>query len=353
MRRANDVRPETESWSHVEKKLRRAQTKQLALISTSVAILIAAIAVLVPRLHATKAKGFVGPGTPTASVSTGPELTKGVMHVGADQGFQISIPKSWSAGWWEGVYEYEPNGLPSLAQGGDTFAISVHLVAGSYRRSGISGAEDANQPTSINGHPAMHGEYVDTGTGARDAVYQIQWITCMNTIVECSSNFQDNTLVVIVRGTTPALWNTHWPEAQAVVGSINTYDGTTPAHLLNPSTIETDALSAVLFKFLDARVEGVNAEAFMSDKAQADFSDRNNCLDLYRARTTNKAWTSYELVNRIEQGSGKAKFLIMMHTDPNTGGFIEGLIVGPGSVSGMSVSTTIAAGENSCLNTAD
>jgi hypothetical protein len=355
MRHADEVRPDTDSWPVIEKKVLRSNYARAVAGSASLIAVIVAAVLISPHLIDHKSKGFSKPGPlpATSSPAVAPN-TAVSLHVGADQSFQIAVPRAWVAGWFEGVYEYRPAGLPSLVQGGDTFAISVRLVSGSFQRSGISGAEDPTQPTSINGHSALYAEYVDSGTGGHDAVYQIQWFTCMSAILECSSNFQDNTLVVIVKGDTDALWSKYWPEAQRAVGSLDVYDGTKPAHLLpNYQDPKSDNLFAILARFLDARVEGVNAEVFMSEKAQAAFSKSSNCLDLYQQRETHKRWTSYEIVNRIDQRSGEAKFLVMMHLDPNNGGYIESLIVGPGNVNGTTVPASIASADYSCNLGAD
>ena len=86
----------------------------------------------------------------------------------------------------------------------------------------------------------------------------------------------------------------------------------------------------------------------MSPQAQAAFANTKNCLDLYRSRMTHKPWTSYQSVNRIDLGSGRAKFLVMMMMDRNNGGYIESITVGPAQVAGRMVSAAIASADYSC-----
>ena len=271
MKHADDVRPDTQSWPVIEKRVVRRHRAGMFATAASVAALIAVTAIVTPRLVARKPSGFSKHGKPQPAVTEPAPVQRGpiAVHVGADQGFQISIPTGWRAGWWEGVYEYEPAGLPSLAKGGDTFAVSVKLVAGPYDRSGISGAKDPTEMTTINDHLALASEYVGSDH-THDAVYQIQWASCLPPSIECSSNFQNNTLVVIVRASTEALWTKYWPDAQNAVRSIDAYDGTHPAHLEPPTNTfgNSDSLTALMTRFLDARVERVNAEAFMSPQAQ-------------------------------------------------------------------------------------
>ena len=351
MKHADDVRPDTQSWPVIEKRVVRRHRAGMFATAASVAALIAVTAIVTPRLVARKPSGFSKHGKPQPTATEPTPVQRGpiAVHVGADQGFQISIPTGWRAGWWEGVYEYEPAGLPSLAKGGDTFAVSVKLVAGPYDRSGISGAKDPTEMTTINDHLALASEYVGSDH-THDAVYQIQWASCLPPSIECSSNFQNNTLVVIVRASTEALWTKYWPDAQNAVRSIDAYDGTHPAHLEPPTNTfgNSDSLTALMTRFLDARVERVNAEAFMSPQAQAAFANTKNCLDLYRSRMTHKPWTSYQSVNRIDLGSGRAKFLVMMMMDRNNGGYIESITVGPAQVAGTMVSAAIASADYSC-----
>lgn len=306
----NDVRPDAESWRQVEKKVRRAHVKRLVAASSFAIALIAAAAIVIPRLQSNKPKGFVGPAQ-TASAPSEPGPPSGDVHVGADQGFRIVIPSGWHAGWWEGVYEYEPAGLPSLARGEDTFAITVHNVPGPYTRPGISGAGDGTASTTINGRRALFGQFTDTRAGERRAVYTIEWPACVPQLIECSPP-QNNTLVVIARASTSALWEKYLSAAEAAIRSLVPYDGGTPAHGTVAGSVGTNDFSKALVRFMDARLEGIGADGMMTPSGSSDYKD-----GLYETGVPPQRYVRYAVTAVTGRSSDKETFAVDVFIDPN------------------------------------
>jgi hypothetical protein len=358
-----DARAEGQSWDAVEKKVRRAHKQRLAYSSALSLVIIAAIAIIVVRSPGSnESRGLTGSSpspTETATPSTSPEpsttappepasnIPSGfVARVGVQSGFAVDIPKDWKGGWFEGTWDFEPKGQPSTAEGGNLFAVTVAVRDGSYEQA-ATGHHATD--TTVNVYRAK-----TWSSGTNDLWYAVDWTeTCPGYAPECSSNFKVRTLVLHLFASTTGLWDQYLPTGKEIVSTVHMYDGTIPVHEFGGPMVATDALDAVLHRFLDARVEGVGAEDLMSDAAQAAFADSSNCLDLYQQRKTDKPWAGYEILSRLDQGSGKARFLILMKTDPNTGGYIEGLVVGPGRVNGTTVPVSIALGENSCSNGGD
>jgi hypothetical protein len=332
-RHAEDVQPDLAAWGNVEQKVRRAHYRRATAVSVFAVALIAAAAVAIPKLRnlGPERHGFTqtsGSPTPGASGSVGAET-----HAGAREGFKLAIQIDWRAGWFEGVYEYQPPGVQGLQEGGDTFAVTVKLVEGPYDKAGSmpSGAT----VTTINGHRALRHE--STKNGEHTVTYRIEWAACLNGVSECSSNFSNNALEVRLLGSTDALWQKYGDQGEAVAHSIHTYDGSEPGHgtFFDPS-IKRDHLSAALVKFLDSRVEGFGAEAFMTTQASDEYSKRDVEHGLYQGGSPRQGgYVFFRFMARHDVDANSSEFVVEMFWRYNSppgykDTFKETIGVGPG-----------------------
>ena len=286
MKHAEDVRPDVTSWDAVEGKLRRAHYARVVMVSTLTVALIAAAAVVIPRLGTTKnpSSGFSSPGaSTTASSLPAPEI-KGTVHASPVYGFKITIPDGWRAGFFEGVYEYGPENLPMLAQGGDTFAVTVDILHGRYdsfsKDIANSNAGTTTQQTTVKGHAAEQVQLNNDPT--RQMWLFLDWDSCLKGAPQCTNPEEGITLQVHVSANTKSLWDKYGSTAAGVMGSIDTYDGSRPVHGTLASDETDDVYTRALVRFMDARAEGVGAEDLVCCTAasQADMYYSVGTLDL-------------------------------------------------------------------------
>jgi hypothetical protein len=358
-----DARADGQSWNAVEKKVRRAHKQRVALVSTLTVALIAAAAVLVPRLTSDKVatRGFIGqtPSTTAAPANTpspgfSPRPRSSAFFMGDlhatyrddVQGWIIAYAEDWKESRFEGVTEFSPPGAPSPERGGPTFWVAVSIL------DGRPPSKRSAPATAATGFDERDGGSVITGLpgGGERQVYQYDWTGLCISTIECPQG--PTTLQVVVEGSTAALWDRYHPISDTMLQTLriakdsgSTGDVHTRYGIVSSSAaIGYDELTTTLVRFLDARVEQANAEAFMSSQAKTDFANASNCLELYETRATHKQWTSYEVIGRFDDAA-RATFTLNMHTDPNNGGYVESLVVGR---SGPTAGDQILAGNPSC-----
>lgn len=280
-----DARATDTAWAGIESRIRRAHHRRMALASTLSVAVIAAAAVLIPKLGSNQPDrgNFTNPtATPTA---TSPEPTATPTptapanaipsgwqrRVGIQSGFQIAMPADWKGGWFEGTWDFEPKSLPGDAQGGDTFVVLVTLEPGNYDASLVAGA----QATEINGSRAYVWQ-----ANTKETDYRIEWNFCNGYAPSCSSNFETQTLRVTIRGSTSQLWSQYESTGRQIVETIAAYDGATPVHGTVAASIQEDDFSKALVRFMDTRVEGIGADELMSQTASSFYADHGGLYDL-------------------------------------------------------------------------
>jgi len=335
-RRADDARADGQSWNAVEKKVRRAHRQRFVFTSALSLVIIAAIAIVVLKGPGTnQSRGFSNTSpTPTEattpSPSLGPSTTPTAQphpsslpegfkaRVGVQSGFAVDIPKDWKGGWFEGYWDFEPAGLPSTAQGGDTFALVITLEPGSYTKAG--GGAGTTELT-IGGRKAY-----TWSTDPLHVVYSVDWPGCPKYVTTCTSSPEGERLIMRLSGSTQRLWDSYEALGRQAALTVHVYDGTAPEHGTVASGITNDEFTKALIRFLDARVEGIGADELMSSEAASQFSDTSGCPDLYQAKTSHRAWTGYD-VSRREETAAKATFTVGMTTGDGQV-YIETFVVG-------------------------
>jgi len=170
-------------------------------------------------------------------------------------GFWLRVPPDWKGGWFEGTWDFEPKTLPSPAEGGNTFTVTLSVVSGEFDSIAPRGAKEI----MLDAAPEVR---VWT-PGPRRETYAVPWDGCPGYVGECAGTAR--TLLVRVTGSTDALWNKYLPVGRAVVRTLETYNGDNPIHGRAPqydgaADFPDDPVTTALVRFLDARAEGIGAD---------------------------------------------------------------------------------------------
>jgi hypothetical protein len=281
---SDDARPAVESWHAVETKVRRAHKQRLVYSSALSIMVVAAIAIVLARSPGgNESKGFTNPSaTPTESSTpspgVGPSTTPTAKppapsstipdgfkaRAGVQSGFAVDIPKDWKGGWFEGYWDFEPKGLPSTAQGGDTFALVVTVEPGNYRDA--TGGVHSTQ-TTIGGRNALM-----WSTDALHLSYAVEWPGCPNYEPSCLSSTSPQRLIIRLYGSTHGLWDSYQALGRRAAATVHVYDGTEPEHGTFNAGVKIDDYSKALVRFMDARVEGIGADELMCCNAVTFYS---------------------------------------------------------------------------------
>jgi len=311
----DDAQPDMRSWNAVEKKVRRAHRQRVAYSSALSLVIIAAIAAAVtlsPR--AKESKGFSNPtATPTSVTSTPTETSSAspspsptspipvgwTARVGVQAAFALAIPADWKGGWFEGTWDFEPKVFPGGAQDGPGFVITITVEPGNYDQY----AKLPSTTTSIQGNRALvwHPSTLETD-------YAIEWFGCPGYTPSCSSNFETRTLIVRAHASDEQINAKYSTLGDQVIRTIKNYDGTDPVHGTFPAGTQGDELSKALVRFMDARIEGIGADALMSSKA-ADFYNKQGGLYDLNGRIA----VSYDIEGPKNKSDTAENFGVTMH----------------------------------------
>ena len=314
-RHEDDARVRGDAWSGVERGVRRAHSHRVAFIGALGVVLIVAAAIAVPKLGADRDRSFAGDGS--GSPSPAVDSTAGwarwhnaLLHV------QARYPKDWKTGAFEGSYEFEPAGFPSLAQGGpETFAVELTLRDGAYDdpptlatgKPGDAGSTDLE----INGRAANRFEYIAPG-GPHEVRYRIDWTGIAVPLGTDArpAPMAPTTLFVVIQASSDPLWNKWGAVAEDLVRTIAPYV-VTAEHGTIAAGVARDERTDGLIQFLEARVDGYGAEEYMSANAKKNFADDAG-LGLYASGSGSKAWVSYEIRSRADADASSSEFTVTL-----------------------------------------
>jgi len=253
-------------------KPRRSRGRN-TLISLLAFSLIGASAIFIPRLVGardnkkpsrnlipTYTKPSASPTAKTSSHPSSPPTvdTAGwVARVAVQDGFFLRMPATWKGGWFEGTWDFEPKGFPSLSEDGNTFAVALTVVSGEYDKI----APKTAKPVT---YTAAREALVWTSK-PRVETYAIAWNGCPGFVGECGGSTSSRTLLVHISASTQALWNKYIDIGRAVVATVETYNGDHPIHGRAPqyegaADFPDDPVTTATVRFLDARVEGIGAD---------------------------------------------------------------------------------------------
>lgn len=278
MSRSTDVEPKADSFEQVASTVRRRHSQRLAFVTTSVIALIAAAAVIVPRLGTDGGdNGFAvpGPGDPTPPAVDDDRVTVRDERFG----FQARMPADWRLTEFEGAIELLPPGQIGLAAGEDTFGVEINLLDASAFDPGDQSGASVSQ-TTVGGQQATRSEMADEDGGSRIVRYAVAWPAEYCQPGWCEPG-QDYTLLIHLIAQPADRWDQFGDDAEAIVESLEpTATASFPTGQvltrrgLVSSDVAYDGATATLVRFLESRIAGGDAERHMTEDAAAATGDR-------------------------------------------------------------------------------
>ena len=308
----------TEREKEATPKHRRGSRARISIFAVLAILIVAASATVIPRVVGASSNKKPRPNltTPLTKPSTQPstrashppttapavDTTGWVPRVSVMDGFWLRIPKTWKGGWFEGTWDFEPKGLPSLAEDGSTFALGLSIVTGEYNKIAPSSAIEF---------------WTDAGpvrawmVSPRHETYAIAWTACPGYVGDCSS--PERTLIVQMTGSTNALWSKYVTVGRAVVRTIMAYDGSNPLFGRAPdyeggADFPNDPVDTALVRFLDARVEGIGADELYCCDATALYA-KDGLYYLNGSPAT--SWEFWRTAGII--GADNGRFRVVIH----------------------------------------
>src|SRR5438445_3961174 len=124
----------------------RRSPMRITLLAILALALIAASAIFIPKVVGARSSKKPAPNLttpPTKPVATSPTTprTSGTpvavtsawpARVSVMDGFWLRVPPDWKGGWFEGTWDFEPKTLPSPAEDGNTFTVTLSVVSGEF-----------------------------------------------------------------------------------------------------------------------------------------------------------------------------------------------------------------------------
>lgn len=290
--------PAFEGWTGLQRRARKARARRTLGGIAMVALLAIGAAALVPRLTAEDERSFAGDGT------TDP--TEFVDHL---VGYSVDIPAGWEARGEEGgmvtiTRKVEvPEGQAGTV---DMLKFVAVVIRPEWPRVGaeVSGRE----------HRALYGDDVRTLAGyiiagktagrwvvtyARDEAGGI-CSGCTLTRHDIDWGRKWVVLVDLIEGDEASAADVE--VARSIIGSgmqsIDPKPSAVP-HGTFAADVPLDAHARVVQSFLEARVNGLGAERFMTDEVQAHYADSG---DLYRLR--DRRFTMWRVFSVTDDGPG-------------------------------------------------
>lgn len=261
----------------------------------------------------------------TVVIVVGPEeapVAKTRMQTSAF-GYTLELPERWVATRFEGHDEYRPPGMPSLAQGGDTFAIDA---APSAAFIGIPCTLEQDILPMRNGIVA-DACFVTESDGSQHGWYLAAPPTAVS----------DITIHVI--GSTQALWEANTDAATEILSSFGTIGEPVVEHGTFADGIRMDRFGTALAGFLEARVLGNGADYWMGPDAESLYLESQT---LY-ADVDGNHWLSYEVTEVRGVDANSVEFDVTLRSD--AGEVTETMGVGPGvNVGGVGMPAVIRFG---------
>ena len=335
-RHHDDVQPDQKVWEGIERGVRRAHRARVVMTSGITAALVVGMAVLIPRLTSDKTDnhGFInGTSTPSATGSpSGEPSTVSPGDLGGNyrddvQGWVIYYDETWKESRFEGVTEFNPPGLPASIKGEPTFWVAIQIIDGRP----ASTNPPATASTPFDARFAGTTTSSLTNGGVRQ-ISRYDWTGLCISTIECPAG--PATLQVLVEGSSAQLWAKYHPTSDAMLQTLqiandSSGNGNTRTRygVVDFSGAAYDDLTSTLVRFLDARVEQGNAEAFMTSTAKDNFAHSTVCSALYSNKMTHDPWRSYEVMYGTVE-NGQTKYTVIMTSGPGSTGCGESVVVG-------------------------
>ena len=320
MKIADDVEPGQSRFGDVENKVRRRHAAMLVGTTAFALAVIVAGAIAIPQLTKEGTPNFAGPGSTTPPV-TAPD---GTTYRNELDSYQTTIPDDWKVGGFEGAVEFLPPGLPGLAVGEDTFAVEIqHRIGETYNRGEPSGGAELSgfeDGYTVAGREAVRAE---TPT---EIVYRVDW-TGAGCDPEALCDAEIATLRVAVFASNTALWDQYHVEGEAIVDALVTSPGAavpagaviTRRGSVDGAAVAYDELTSFLVRFMDARMDGGGAEAYLSENARDQYEGREGEFGLYAYGDPAIPWTTYRVTARADADANSSEFTVRSQTTNQRG----------------------------------
>lgn len=350
-RHAPEARPRADAWAAVEGRIRRAHRRRAALGGALMTAAVVAAAVVLPQVVSSErpSDDFAGPGpspaeSPTASPSpdaTAPPLPAGFEHYrGEAEGWRVTIPSGWRSGWFEGTTEFNPPGLRSAVVGEPTVAVEITLFAGPGEPPALGERFEGPRPDSLGGLAAERFDAAGDDPAAQ-VVWRLPWgeRACWPGLA-CPESARTSVLQVSLMASTDELAGEHFAAASDIAGSLA--PAREPAA---PGPVRTkwgtvsgdvayDDLTAAVVRFMDARLEGAEAETWLTPEAKDRFGRGETPGTLYAPASAGVWWSGYEIRGRDDADASSAELTVVILARADGSGTVEELAerigVGPG-----------------------
>lgn len=265
---------------------------------------------------------IAGVAAVVVAIGDDPPATASRIH-SSPVGYTVELPEAWEATRFEGHDEFRPPGMPSLAMGGDTFAIDV---APSVLFLGVPCALEEDVLTMRDGMVADGCRVTDTD-GSRHAWYLVAPPTASSDVT------------IHLFGSTEALWNAHEELAVEILRTMGSVGEVAVEHGTLGSGIRMDRFGTAIVGFLEARILGNGADYWMGPDAESLYLDART---LYGG-ADGSPWLSYEVTEIRGVDANSVEFDVTLRSD--TADVVETVGVGPGvNVGGVSMPAIIRFG---------
>lgn len=326
-RHSGDVSPTPGAWTGVDRRIRRSHRIRTALATAGGAAAIVAAAIVVPKIvsNPSRIENPIESPSPTPA----PVTDETAVFRNERDGYWLQYPKDWRFGEFEAQIAFQPPGVPSIVEGGSTFAVELWVDQGDYDNPDRLGTYEGGTAdvldTTVAGRPAKVRQHDqrDGSKIARSVTYTVDW-----TGVYCPPGAPcpvpgPSVLIVHIQATPSEepLWDRYSEAGLAMVDSIRLNNASSLPSNTAVATrrgsvganVEYDDTTAAVVKFMEARIEGGGAEPWLSSNAKQQYDMRENDLSLY-SPDERTSYLSYKLVARDQADANSWEFIVEIST---------------------------------------
>lgn len=342
-RHASDISPEPGTWSGVERRIRRSHRIRASLATAGGAVAVIAMALAVPALvrNRTAAPPFAneGPTPPPATAET-------TIFRNERDGYWLQVPKDWEFGEFEAHVSFRPPGVPGLEEGGRTFGVELWVDTGAYddpARIGDDGGQGSGDTTVAGRSAKVRDTTLISHPPVKNRTYLVDWTGAYCPPGAPCPVTGQWVLMVVIHGTAD-LWDDYSGLGESIVRSITlSASSTMPANTAVATrrgsvdaAVPYDETTGAVVRFMEARIEGGEAEAWLTSNAKKQYDSHEGQLSLY-SPNEKISYSSYKIESRAEVDANSFEYMVLIEyfetsasSDERMGkSFHETLGVGP------------------------
>lgn len=335
-RHKDDVRERPDAWQGVERAVKRAHTRRAAAAAALSVALIAAggVALVLNNDRAPSPGGFAtGDASPSPSLSPSPSSET---YRDERDGWWLRYPTTWRASRFEGHTNFVP---PDAKPEEPEFQIDLFSDPHAFADLPFAGESKGSATSAtVAGHDAL---VVSTD---RSVQYSVDWTDVICGLPSsaahprCTSETRW-TLMVSFYATDAETLQKFDDAESLVIRTLRTTDeyptgGVRGRYGAVGGAVRYDALTAALVDFLDRRVEGGEAEFYLTKESRAQFDREGDPSPALYAITHGsdqpENWVAYTIVSRDDADANSSEFFVRM-TLYDGSGEEERIGVGPGT----------------------